>query len=272
MKSIATRWMTVATLVCAATAAQCETQVATQTLHVGDQIARLHLLTASERTYLRYNIDGNGKRSATDIWRRKVSFEGSGSDRVIRISQRWDSATPDEYRLLEEATFQAQNMKPIQIRRDVQRGGKSSSRTYRFLEGHVTGTATERSPALDVKLDEPMFDFVTDIELLQTLPWSPGYSVSIPFYEPGGDAPGRYRFEVVGEDRLAMPNGQTADAWVVASNYNVEDGPVKRFWFAKGTQIMIREEVTWKDGLSYIKTLQWDEPAPLKPRKTAGQS
>ncbi|MGM9479566.1 DUF3108 domain-containing protein [Roseateles sp. NT4] len=246
--------------------------IPTQTLHVGDKLARIQLLTASDRTYLRYTVDGDGKRSAVDIWRRTVSFENAGRDRVMRISQRWDGNTPEEYRLMQESTFRASDMKPIEHRRNSFRAGKSSERTYQFLDGKIIGSANEVTPAMDVKADEPMFNFETDIELLQTLPLARHYSVSIPFYDPGRDPPNRYRFDVIGEDKLKMPDGRLIDAWIVACNYNDKNGPVQRFWFAKQTQVMIQEEVTLPDGLSHFKTLLWDEPkslVPLKPSKSS---
>lgn len=62
-----------------------------------------------------------------------------------------------------------------------------------------------------------MYNFETDIEMLQTLPWAAGRVISIPCYHPGAS--------------------------------------IARFWLAKSNQQLIRMEQRAPDGVLHRKTL-----------------
>jgi hypothetical protein len=101
-----------------------------------------------------------------------------------------------------------------------------------------------------------MYNFETDMEMLQTLPLAAGYAVSIPFYHPGGAGGGaRYLWSVAGEERLPSPDGRDIDCWIVQTDYNVPDAPPARFWLAKTTQQLVRQEAVAPDGTVHRKTL-----------------
>lgn len=237
-----------------------------QVLHVGDVLGRAEMVVPSSRIYLRYTVDAKGQRSAVDLWRRTVTFEQHAGTRMMRINQRWDGdALPAGYQVAQDSWFDPLDMRPREHVREVTRDGHYSARHYAFLPGHVTGTplaTSEQKMALDVPAPEPVFNFETDMELLQALPLALGYTVSIPFYDPGQEPPARYIFKVVGEENIPGPDGRMLATWVVSCDYNKPDGPVQRFWYSKDTQVMLREQVTI-DGVSHIKTLLQGEPAPL---------
>jgi hypothetical protein len=101
---------------------------------------------------------------------------------------------------------------------------------------------------------EPTFNFETDIEFLQTLPLAEGYEAHVNFYHPGGPTPPqRYTFRVAGSETIAGPAGPV-DCWVVTTDYN-QPGENATFWFAKGSQLMAREQSSPHDGKVLAKTL-----------------
>jgi hypothetical protein len=107
---------------------------------------------------------------------------------------------------------------------------------------------------LVVAANEPTFNFETDMEFLQTLPLAEGEEFRINFYHPGGPAPQRYTWKVVGSERIAGPAGPV-DCWVLTTDYNQPAGsPVSKFWYAKGSQQMVRQESVTPKG-TLVKTL-----------------
>ena len=70
---------------------------------------------------------------------------------------------------------------------------------------------------------------------------------------PCSTAPARYLFKVAGEDSIAGPSGKV-DCWRVTTDYN-QPGTVSTFWFAKQTQLMVRQEGKMPDGRILVKTM-----------------
>ncbi|MBI1773094.1 MAG: hypothetical protein HYR68_12245 [Burkholderiales bacterium] len=98
------------------------------------------------------------------------------------------------------------------------------------------------------------YNFETDLEFFQTLPLATGYEARVNFYHPGSPtAPAYYSFKVAGEESIAGPTGNV-DCWLVTTDYN-RPGSVTKFWFAKQSQIMLRQEAKMPDGRTLVKTL-----------------
>jgi hypothetical protein len=66
-------------------------------------------------------------------------------------------------------------------------------------------------------------------------------------------------------------DGHAIACWVVETDAPDPNWSATRFWFAKDTQVMIREESTQKDGAVFVKTLlpydrgderSWNRPIP----------
>jgi hypothetical protein len=73
-------------------------------------------------------------------------------------------------------------------------------------------------------------------------------------YHPGGPAaPARYTFRVAGSEAIAGPAGPV-DCWIVTTDYNAP-GSVSKFWYAKGSQLMVKQESPLSDGRTLVKTL-----------------
>jgi hypothetical protein len=108
----------------------------------------------------------------------------------------------------------------------------------------------------EVASPQPSFNFETDMEFIQALPLAAGYEASIVFTHPGGGPPAAYLFKVAGSEVLDLPGGGKVDCWVVTADYNRPEMPVTRFWFAKGSQVMIKQLSPMPDGSGVIgKTL-----------------
>jgi hypothetical protein len=225
---------------------------APQYVAVGTPLPRFHLLKEGSHRYLRYlrSADSN---TAVDIWQRDIHFDGQR----MQIRQRWDAVgkTPSVKRL--ESTFETGTFRPYTHVRITEKDGKKTIEGFAFAPERITGMAdlpenTQKTLAVESK--EPSFNFETDMELLQTLPLAEGYETQLVFYHPGGSAaPARYTFRVAGSEAIAGPAGPV-DCWLVTTDYN-QPGSVSKFWFAKATQLMVRQESQLPDGRTLVKTL-----------------
>lgn len=248
------------TLIALATAvpatALASTSATPHRLNVGDRLARFGLLRPGRRSYLRSQIR-NGAHVATDIWQREVRFERVEGVERVRIVQRWDGTGKEPTLVERDSLFETSTFRPLTHVRTTRAGGKTVIEGFRFGEKALTGMgelADNSQAAVDVPFPEPMYNFETDMEMLQTLPFARGYAVSIPFFHPVGGAPARYLWRVAAEEALAGPDGRGIDCWVVETDYNRPQGPPARFWFAKGTQQLIRQESRGPDGILHLKT------------------
>ncbi|MBB3224639.1 DUF3108 domain-containing protein [Pseudoduganella umbonata] len=224
---------------------------APQYVEVGTPLPRFHLLKEGSHRYLRYlrSADGN---TALDIWQRDIHFDGTR----MQIRQRWDAVgkTPSVKRL--ESTFETATFRPLTHVRITEKDGRKTVEGFAFAADRISGMAglkdnTQKNLAVESK--EPSFNFETDMELLQTLPLADGYEAQLVFYHAGGAAPARYTFRVAGSEAIGGPAGPV-DCWIVTTDYN-QPGSVSKFWYAKGTQLMVKQESTLPDGRTLVKTL-----------------
>lgn len=237
--------------------ANAATSAAAHRLNVGDRLARFGLLKPGRRSYLRSQIR-NGAHVATDIWQREVRFERvDGIDR-LRIVQRWDGTGKEPSLVERDSLFELGTFRPLSHVRTTRAGGKTVVEGFQFGPKALTGMrdlADNSQAAVDVPFPEPMYNFETDIEMLQTLPLARDYVVSIPFFHPVGGTPARYLWRVAVEEALPGPDGRGIDCWVVETDYNRPQSPPARFWFAKRTQQLVRQEARAPDGVIHGKTL-----------------
>jgi hypothetical protein len=233
-------------------ALSCNALAAPTSIELGKPLPRYALLKESTHRYLRYMLS-DGASIPADIWTRTVRFEQGG----VHIVQRWDGAAGTTVRLV-DSWFDAATLRPRSHQSVAERDGKKKVEGFLFAADKITGMpdlADNTQKSLAVASSEPTFNFETDIETLQTLAWAPGYEASINFYHPGGsELPQRYLFKTSGSATIAGPGGPV-DCWVVTSDYNHPEMPVSTFWFAKATQLMVRQEAKLPNGKTLIKTL-----------------
>lgn len=253
----------VAALAAAAGLLATSAQADTLRLSPGQPLPRIGLLKPGVHRYLRYKVAADGARKAIDIWARTVSFEapaGGGSPQ-LHIIQRWDEV--DGPLLIQDSWFDPQTFAPKTHIRHLERDGKTTIGGYLFTPGKVVGMPDlpdNGRKDFALALPEASYNFEYDMEFLQVLPMAAGRTFDIPFYDPGLDQPGRYRFVVAGAARLAGPDGRPVDCWLLTADYNTGK-VVSRFWFAKADQVLIREEQVQKDGGLLVKTLLPPESA-----------
>lgn len=212
-------------------------------VNVGTPLPRFALLKEGTHRYLRFMKAGEVSTPA-DIWTREVKFEQREGKPLLRIRQRWDAAAPGPSVRLIDSWFEAGTFRPLSHERITEREGKRVVEGFTFTPERIAGMqslAENTQKDLSVASGEPTFNFETDIEFLQTLPLASGYEARINFYHPGGSTPPqRYTFRVSGSATIAGPAGPV-DCWVVTTDYN-KPGSVSTFWFAKGSQLMVRQE------------------------------
>jgi hypothetical protein len=229
-----------------------------ETLRVGDVLARFDWLKPGVRTYLRSQQRGD-RHVATDIWRRETRIEAVDGVHRLHIVQRWDGAGQTETLAERDSVFELGTFRPLTHLRTTTRDGARVVEGFRFTPQGVVGldgVAYNSRADFSAPSTEPMYNFETDMEMLQTLPLAAGYAVSIPFYHPGGAGSGaRYLWSVAGEDRLPSPDGREIDCWVVQTDYNVPNARPARFWLARATQLLVRQESVAPDGTIHRKTL-----------------
>jgi hypothetical protein len=227
-------------------------QAAPQYVALGSPMPRFSMLKEGSHRYLRYVKDGESN-TPLDIWQRTVKFDGQR----MMIRQRWDGVgKPAPVKIL-DSSFDAGTFRPLQHVRITEREGKRTVEGFSFSPERITGLkelADNTQKDLDMASPEGTFNFETDIEMLQTLPLAAGYEAAINFYHPGGpSAPARYIFKVVGSETVNGPSG-AVDCWVVTTDYN-RAGYESKFWFAKATQLMVRQDSPMPDGKVLVKTL-----------------
>ena len=226
----------------------------------GTPLPRFSLLKPGTHHYLRYFRTLDGANVPLDIWAREVRFEQREGKQQMHIVQRWDGAmaaptSPASVKRL-DSWFETGTFRPLSHVRITERDGKKLVEGVVFAPERVSGMpdlADNALKTLSVASSEPTFNFETDIEFLQALPLAEGYEASINFYHAGGPAPKRYTFKVAGSKTIAGPAGPV-DCWIVTTDYGTP-GADSTFWFAKGTQLMLRQESATRDGKVLVKTL-----------------
>ena len=252
----------------------------TATIRVGPPPARMDLLKPGSHRYLRYEVK-DGKRIARDIWDRTISFETHDGRRLLHIVQRWDEVNvpPGGATSLEQDSwFEPDTFRPLTHVRRRTADGQVGVLGYRFLDDRAVGLADlpdNQRKDFSLSYPETPFNFEYDMELIQTLPLHDGYVANIPFYDAGIDKQAdRYTFKVAGSDRVAGWDGRPVDCWLITADYNT--GTVQsRWWVAKASQVVLREESHLPTGAIFIKTLlppeAGDAPDPQSSRARAGR-
>jgi len=224
---------------------------------VGTPLPRFDLLKPGTHHYLRYMKTLEGASTPIDIWTREVRFDERGGKRQLHIVQRWDGVVPGPSVRRFDSWFDAATFRPLTHERITEKDGKRTVEGFVFTPGRISGMpdlADNTQKELSVASSEPTFNFETDIELLQTLALAESYDARVNFYHPGSkSAPQRYSFKVTGAETIAGPAGPV-DCWVVRTDYN-QPGAESTFWFAKGSQLMVRQQGALPDGRVLVKTL-----------------
>ncbi|MGZ5200651.1 MAG: DUF3108 domain-containing protein [Telluria sp.] len=244
------------TLVAALAALSLQAQAAVHDINVGTQLPRFSLLKAGTHHYLRFVKDA-GANKPMDIWERSISFETRDGKQLMHVHQRWDGVAPKQYTLLLDSWFEPGTFRPISHERIRDMDGAHKVEGFVFSPTQVTGMrdlADNVQKDLVVPSSEPTYNFETDMEFLQTMALAEGEEFRINFYHPGGPAPQRYTWKVVGSESIAGPAGPV-ECWVLTTDYNQPAGsPLSKFWFAKGSQLMVRQETVTPKG-TLVKTL-----------------
>jgi hypothetical protein len=232
-------------------------QAADQNVDVGTPLPRFDLLKPGTHRYLRF-MQADGASLPVDIWTREVKFEPRDGKPQLHIVQRWDGVYPGLSTRRIDSWFDAGTFRPHTHERVTDKDGKRTVEGFVFTPDRIAGMpdlADNTQKAWSMASKEPAYNFETDIELLQTLPLAEGYTAHINFYHPGSPtAPQRTTFKVTGSQTIAGPAGPV-DCWVVFTDYNQPGAGDSTFWFAKGSQLMVRQQSAPRDGKVLVKTL-----------------
>ena len=254
--SLAVRSALVAVLLLAGSVATA--QAAVTSVPVGPPLARFDTLKPGVHRYLRYRQIGDTV-TAIDVWTREIRFEDQDGQRRLHIVQHWDGAGAATSNKQLDSWFEVGSFRPLTHVRRTQKDGASKVEGFVFQPDRIVGMKDLEGNAaqdFEVTSPQPSFNFETDMEFLQALPLAAGYEASIVFTHQGGGPPAPYVFKVAGSEILVGPGGGKIDCWVVTTDYNRPETPVTRFWFAKGSQVMIKQVSPLPDGSGVMgKTL-----------------
>lgn len=165
-----------------------------------------------------------------------------------------------------DQTFEARTLRPLAQSQTVTRNGATILLAVVFDGSKVDSTsddASDHGNPLHEKFDMSFYNWHTDMELLQALPLKEGYAASIPFYDVGKEPPARYTYSVVGQETIPSPDGVPIECWVVTFKPDPKNAPL-RFWFAKRSQVLVREEGTVPGEGILVKALLNAEAEPSK--------
>jgi hypothetical protein len=234
-------------------------------IKVGDVLPRFGMLRPGTRTYLRYRVM-QGVWRPIDIWRREVSFEDRSGARRLRIVNLWTGATSAPSNLEIDSWFEVATFAPLTHERRLTRAEEVRNEGFLFAPGRVQALPTTPSNSraeFVLETPQPVFNFETDMELLQTLPLANGYAARLRFYHPGGPPPADWVFRVVGSTRLQHA-GTAVDCWMVTMSQAENPGPnPSRFFVAKQGQGVLRVEQPQSDGSLTVKMLVAEETKPV---------
>lgn len=242
-------------LIVAAALAPCSFAAVTS-VDVGPALPRAALVKEGVHHYLRYLHNGEA-RIPMDIITREIRFSTEDGQKRMRITQRYDTAAAAPSLKTVTSWFDAGSFRPRTHVRIAEKDGKRVVEGFVFAPDKITGMkdlADSVNKDLVVASPEPTFNFETDIETLQALPLAEGFEARINFYHPGSQqGPTRYLFKVTGSASIPGPGGMI-DCWVVTTDYN-RPGTVSTFWFAKGSQLMVRQDSPVGEGKIAVKIL-----------------
>jgi hypothetical protein len=232
---------------------------------VGERMARFENLRPGTRTYLRYRVL-NGIWRPMDLWRREVRFDEQGGQRRLRIVQTWTGPVGAPSNLEIDSWFEEGTFRPLSHERRTVRAEEVRNEGFLFTPQRVQGLpSTPSNSRAEFSLDtpEPVFNFETDMEMVQTLPLANGYAARLRFYHPGGAPPSDWIFRVTGSARLPFGSAQL-DVWVVTmAAAERPDTVVTRFFVAKQGQQVVRVEQPQSTGGMVVKVLiDSGAPAP----------
>lgn len=223
-------------------------------VQLGKPMPRFEKLKAGIRRYIRYRIGKDGVASPMDLQTKEVRFDQADGQRRLHIVQDWQGSASS---LRLDSWFEDKTFRPLTHQRDRTKDGKTQKEGFRFVTGKVVGIADQPDNVrkdFEIAAPVPTFNFETDLETLQVLPFAKNAEFRIVFYHPGGGPPAPYTFKVAGEETINVA-GAAIPCWIVTTDYNAPAKPVGKFWIAKGSQTVVRVVQQVDDGSSIVKQL-----------------
>jgi len=86
------------------------------------------------------------------------------------------------------------------------------------------------------------FNWELDLETFALLPLAEGKAFVIPFYHPGGKTPpAYYKYIVMGSEKIAGPDGQQIDCFLLYTEYENNQGR-STWWISKAKHEVLKME------------------------------
>jgi hypothetical protein len=190
------------------------------------------------RQYLVCYLDAqNNRRMRFWYWVRDIAR----ADDVFTITQRWYGDDTVAFRKVYSVNA-AKDFAPVYHSELVQ--GKLNA--YNWMAGEITGADTVEGntrKGFHLAFTEPNYNWNLDVETFEMLPLGKGKVFLINFYDAGQGEPKYVRYEVKGEERLTLLDGQQTDCWKLQTE-GTEKGVIylEMYWISKKGHQFLKEE------------------------------
>ncbi|QMU30621.1 hypothetical protein [Adhaeribacter radiodurans] len=215
------------------------------TIRVGDQL-NIKQLRPGVKQYVRYVLQ-DGKRIKVDLWTRTTEF--IAKTKTVRISQALESFDSSKRKTI-TSTFHLPSFSPIHH----ERATELLKEEFTFLDTTVLIKVNGEGKT-PLRLYAPTYNFETDAELFQMLPWRENYIAVLNFYHPGSGVPDWYTFKVDGVEEVTTSNGQKFKCFKIITNYNKPEYGTTIFWFDTKSRHFVKQKSELPGGGVLIKAL-----------------
>jgi|CXWL01.1.fsa_nt_gi hypothetical protein len=227
------------------------------TIAITKQELALKYLQPGRSSYLVYfkrSADGPAEKLTLV----NINVEAANIDgrKAYSITQQWDSE--DAVIHTSKTLHDAEDFSTL--RHDIWWKARGFTAKFDFLtkQASFEGTIDDATKSKIVNDFEGSFSsynlcWHSDLTVFQLFPYKAGRTFRVNFYDPGAAAPKIADYVVAGSETLVTGGGQKIDCWIMEYTSRSPKGAtfVQRFWIAKRTQEVLKEEDIYAGGFRY---------------------
>lgn len=218
------------------------------TIFVKENTVKTSLLKEGTNRYLVYfKMGKDTNRTMTQFWTRSIRFEQFENRDVITVYQSWEDK--DSIMHTTKSVCDKKTFAPLYQESWWKRGKTITTSTFNFIDksGLIDGKALSDTDstknrknawaAFKKATDQYTLNWHLDLEVFQLLPFKQGKIFSIPYYDPGFNAPKQVVYTVSAMETIVGYNNQKIDCWVLT---HTQGNNNESFWISKKTNEVIK--------------------------------
>ena len=199
-------------------------------------------LPSGTQRYLVYLKMKDGQKKNLWLWERTTAEETVQGKTRIGIRQNWISSDTGYNKRELYSTVNKESFAPVYHYAYNNKTGKNA---YIFTKDAVVTDDTVAAvgqPGFRQEMNLPAFNWELDLETFALLPLAEGKAFVIPFYHPGGKTPPKYyKYIVMGSEKIAGPDGQAIDCFLLYTEYENNQGR-STWWISKKNHEVLKME------------------------------